>query len=61
MGYDVLLLDRHDFPRDKICGDAVSNSVMSMLFDLGMGDEIQAAEARGEFYPLDTIDRKSVV
>ena len=23
-GHDVLLIDRHTFPRDKICGDAIS-------------------------------------
>ena len=23
-GHDVLLMDRHDFPRDKICGDAIA-------------------------------------
>lgn len=55
MGYDVLLLDRAPFPRDKTCGDAVSEDVIQFMQRLGMGDKIRQAEARGEFYPLDGI------
>jgi geranylgeranyl reductase family protein len=51
-GYDVLLLDRNQFPRDKACGDAVSLGCIEILHRLGLGDKIAAAEARGEFYPL---------
>lgn len=51
-GYDVLLLDRHQFPRDKICGDAVPAGAIDTLTRLGMGDKIQQAVARGELYPL---------
>lgn len=51
-GYDVLLVDRHQFPRDKACGDAVPAGAIEILVHLGMGDEIQAAVERGEFYPL---------
>lgn len=51
-GYDVLLLDRNDFPRDKTCGDAVSLGCIEILNRLGMRDKVEAAEARGEFYPL---------
>lgn len=52
MGYDVLLLDRSEFPRDKVCGDAVSLNVIEMLNHLGMESKILEAERRGEFYPL---------
>lgn len=51
-GYDVLLLDRTDFPRDKTCGDAISLGCVEILNRLGMRDKIEAAEKRGEFYPL---------
>jgi geranylgeranyl reductase family protein len=54
-GHRVLLLDRRAFPRDKVCGDAVSRDVVTMMFDLGMRDKVEAAEARGEFYPLESI------
>ena len=52
-GRDVLLLDRHSFPRDKVCGDAVSLGAIRILNDLGMGDKVVAAHRRGEFYRLD--------
>ncbi|HOU40142.1 MAG TPA: NAD(P)/FAD-dependent oxidoreductase [Promineifilum sp.] len=52
-GRDVALLDRQRFPRDKICGDAVSLGAIRIMNDLGMADKIAAARARGEFYPLD--------
>lgn len=51
-GYDVLLLDRQSFPRDKACGDAVPAAVIGMLHRLGMKEKVEAAEARGELYPL---------
>lgn len=52
-GRDVLVLDRHVFPRDKVCGDAISLGAIRILNDLGMAEKIQAAVARGEFYRLD--------
>ena len=52
-GHDVLLIDRHSFPRDKICGDAISLACIQIMNDLGMGDKIEAAVARGEFHRLD--------
>ena len=51
-GYDVLLLDRKGFPREKICGDAVPASGVEMLFRLGLEAKVKAAAARGEFYPV---------
>lgn len=52
-GRDVALLDRQRFPRDKICGDAISLGAIRIMNDLGMAGKIAAARARGEFYPLD--------
>lgn len=51
-GRDVLLIDRHDFPRDKICGDAVSQGCVRIMNELGMAPKLEAAVTRGEFYPL---------
>ncbi|NHZ72510.1 MAG: geranylgeranyl reductase family protein [Aquificales bacterium] len=48
-GHDVLLLDRQDFPRDKICGDGIPNGVISIMNRLGMAEKIQAAEEQGQF------------
>ncbi len=52
-GHDVLLVDRHTFPRDKICGDAISQGCIRIMNDLGMSARIEEAVARGEFYQLD--------
>jgi geranylgeranyl reductase family protein len=52
-GRDVLLIDRHDFPRDKICGDAISLGCIRIMNDLGMSSKIEGAVARGEFHRLD--------
>lgn len=52
-GFDVLLLDRQQFPRDKACGDAVPAGAVDLLQSLGMKDKIQQAVDRGELYPLD--------
>jgi geranylgeranyl reductase family protein len=54
-GYDVLLLDRHQFPRDKTCGDAVPAGAIDTLTYLGMGEKIQQAVTRGELYPLESM------
>ena len=48
-GYRVRLLDRCAFPRDKVCGDGIGAMVISMLHDLGLGDEI----VNQPFYPMD--------
>lgn len=52
-GHDVLLIDRQSFPRDKTCGDAISLGCIQIMNDLGMGDKVRDAVARGEFYRLD--------
>lgn len=50
-GYDVLLLDRQEFPRDKICGDAVPAGALDLLYSLGMEEKIKEAG----FYHIDKI------
>lgn len=50
-GYDVLVLDRQAFPRDKICGDAVPAGAIDLLYSLGMEEKIRAAN----FYTIDKI------
>ena len=38
----ALIVDKSTFPRDKICGDAVSGKSVAMLSDLGLLEEIRA-------------------
>lgn len=38
-GYDVLLLEKDRFPRDKVCGDGLTPRVIGELLELGMTDE----------------------
>jgi menaquinone-9 beta-reductase len=38
-GYDVLLLEKDRFPRDKVCGDGLTPRVVGELLQLGMVDE----------------------
>jgi geranylgeranyl reductase family protein len=41
-GLQVLVVDRARFPRDKTCGDAVSNHGMALLDELGAGAAVRA-------------------
>jgi geranylgeranyl reductase family protein len=41
-GLDVLLVDQHDFPRDKICGDGLIPDSHAALKKLGVYDEVAA-------------------
>lgn len=51
-GYDVLLLDRAKFPRDKTCGDAVPAAAIESMWRYGMKAKVETAVAQGQFYPL---------
>ena len=42
-GVDTVLVDQHDFPRDKICGDALIPDAHHALRRLGLYDEVMAA------------------
>ena len=48
-GKDVLLIDQHDFPRDKTCGDGLIPDAMQALEALGLLDEVRhvATPVRG--------------
>jgi len=39
-GLKSLLLDRQEFPRDKVCGDALSGKTVNILKDLDLLDEV---------------------
>ncbi len=41
-GLDVLLVDQHDFPRDKVCGDGLIPDTHAALKRLGVYDEVAA-------------------
>lgn len=41
-GHDVLLVDQHDFPREKICGDGLIPDAHAALRRLGVLDEVMA-------------------
>lgn len=43
-GYNVLLLEKAKYPRDKICGDAVSGKSVGMLKELGIESEMENLE-----------------
>jgi geranylgeranyl reductase family protein len=45
-GLDVVLCDRHDFPRDKVCGDALIPDAHKALARLGVLEEVLAQAAR---------------
>ena len=41
-GIDVCVVDRASFPRDKTCGDALSNDTVATLDRLGLGPALAA-------------------
>lgn len=45
---DVVLLDRHDFPRDKTCGSGISPKGIDVLKELGVWNEIEPHSYRIE-------------
>lgn len=45
-GLDVLLCDRHEFPRDKVCGDGLIPDAHRALARLGVVDAVLARAAR---------------
>ena len=42
-GVDTVLVDQHDFPRDKVCGDGLIPDAHHALKRLGVHDEVMAA------------------
>ncbi|MEO5732256.1 MAG: FAD-dependent oxidoreductase, partial [Rubrivivax sp.] len=47
-GRDVVLVDQHDFPRDKVCGDALIPDAHAALGKLGLADAVAAQATRVE-------------
>jgi len=45
-GWRVLLVDRHAFPRDKVCGDALIPDALAALGRLGLTDRVLARALR---------------
>ena len=45
----VLLLDKEGFPRDKVCGDAISGKSVDVLRELGMLDDLVRDESLGSW------------
>lgn len=41
-GVDVCVVDRARFPRDKTCGDALSNKAVALIRELGAGPRLDA-------------------
>src|SRR6195952_236704 len=42
-GFQVVLVDQHAFPRDKVCGDGLIPDAHHALRKLGVYDEVMAA------------------
>jgi geranylgeranyl reductase family protein len=45
-GLDVLLVDEHDFPREKVCGDGLIPDALAALRRLNVFDEVMAQARR---------------
>jgi|TARA_R110002167_G_C12603044_1_gene645249 geranylgeranyl reductase family protein len=44
-GKRVLLLDAKSFPRDKICGDGITGKALTILYEMGLEDKINAIKS----------------
>jgi geranylgeranyl reductase family protein len=42
-GFDVLLVDKHRFPRDKVCGDGLIPDALTALNAMGLADVVRTA------------------
>jgi len=45
-GYAVALVDKKDFPREKLCGDFINPNNLALFRDLGVEEAIFAAPHR---------------
>jgi geranylgeranyl reductase family protein len=43
-GHDVILIDKHSFPRDKACGDGLTGSAVTFLNELGLDHVLVGAQ-----------------
>ena len=44
LGLDVLLIEQHRFPRDKVCGECLSSVGIDVLEELGLAASIAKLE-----------------
>lgn len=58
-GHDVLLIDKEEFPRDKVCGDAVSTRVFDLLGEVGIKGELESAVDERLFNPVSALQLTS--
>jgi geranylgeranyl reductase family protein len=47
-GFNVLLVDQHEFPRDKVCGDGLIPDALAALGRLGVHAEVMRAAQRAQ-------------
>ncbi len=50
-GLDMVLVDQHDFPRDKVCGDGLIPDTHAALKRLGVYDEVAALATPVRYVP----------
>lgn len=61
-GVRALLIERENFPREKVCGDCLNPACSSVLDRLGLGQRVRAlAQAELERVEFIAIDRQKVV
>ena len=58
-GHSVLLLDRKNFPRDKVCGDGLTGDSLRMLKRFDIWDEVRLEAFKSEKVELFPFERKS--
>ncbi|HSB91376.1 MAG TPA: geranylgeranyl reductase family protein [Anaerolineales bacterium] len=51
-GFDVLLLDKSEFPRDKTCGDGLTPRALAVLADMGLREAVDQRGCRIEAIEL---------
>ncbi|MFM8247033.1 MAG: NAD(P)/FAD-dependent oxidoreductase [Burkholderiaceae bacterium] len=49
LGWDVLLVDQYDFPRDKVCGDGLIPDAHRALERLGVADEVRSRSNSAQY------------
>lgn len=59
LGHDVLLIDQSGFPRDKPCGDGLTNSAVAFLERHGLGDLMEESQPIEDVRAVIGHDRES--
>jgi menaquinone-9 beta-reductase len=58
-GHSVLLIDKKNFPREKVCGDGLTGDSLRMLKRFDIWDEVRLKAFKSEKVELFPFDRKS--